>query len=61
MPGEVEEVVVGEVEEVAFPAPVVPGWDRSATAAGVLHDRVPHDQDLPPGLDRAPPGTLVLR
>ena len=39
MPGEVEEVVVGEVEEVAFPGPEVPGWDRSVAATGVIHDR----------------------
>jgi hypothetical protein len=50
------EEVVGEVEEVAFPVPEVPGWDRSVTAAGVLHGR-----DLPRGVDRAPLGTFVLR
>jgi hypothetical protein len=54
MPGEVvEEEVDGEV---AFPGPEVPGWDRSATAAEVLHDPA-----LPPGVERAPCGTLVLK
>ena len=61
MPGEVGEVAVGEVEEVAFPGPEVHGWDRSVTAAGVILDQVPHDQDLPRGAGRAPCGTLVLK
>ena len=43
MPGEVGE----EDGEVAFPVQEVPGWDRSVTAAGVLHDR-----DLPRELDK---------
>jgi len=54
MPGEVVGVEVDG--EVAFPGPEVPGWDQSATAAGVLHDPA-----LPPGVERAPPGTLVPR
>ena len=54
MPGEVvEEEVDGEV---AFPGPEVPGWDRSVTAAGVLHNPA-----LPRRVDRALRGTLVLR
>jgi hypothetical protein len=53
MPGEVVGVAVDV--EVAFPGPEVPGWDRSVTAAGVLHGRA-----LPPGIGKAPPGTLVL-
>jgi len=61
MPGEVEEEGVGEVVEVAFPAPEVPRWDRSATAAGVILDQVLHDPDLPPGVDRAPRGKLLLK
>lgn len=59
MPGEVvEEEVDGEV---AFPGPEVPGWDRSVTAVGVLHDQVILDQVLPRGAGRAQHGTLVLR
>jgi len=57
MPGEAE----GEVVAVSFPDPEVPGWGRYATAAGVIHDRVPHDQDLPRGTAKAPYRALVLR
>ena len=37
--GGVVEEVEEEVEEVAFPGPEVPGWDRSVAATGVIHDR----------------------
>jgi len=53
MPGEAAGVEVDG--EVVFHGPEVPGWDRSATVAGVIHGQV-----LPPGLERVLRGIHVL-